>query len=195
MARFWSAINPSANCLRNYSPAGILAIRRLPLLKGLIDQQSTKTITMAASWLRYIRTKSSINRTRNALRANFLGSAAADSGRRVYLILNIPSGQELAPANMFAGSRLTRITAKPIATLRFDMVKFERRFGAVNQILRKLAAESGAMIIDPVAQLCPERQCPLFDESGKPLYLDSTHLTRSYALSSAAYIDATLRAQ
>jgi hypothetical protein len=32
----------------------------------------------------------------------------------------------------------------------------------------------------------------VFDADGRPLYLDSAHLTRSYAMRASTYIDATL---
>ncbi len=112
--------------------------------------------------------------------------------RRVYIVLNMPSGPELAPASMFTGSRLGEITPKPMDALRFDMTAFQGRMRDIDAALRSVARNSGATVIDPVASLCPNQQCPVLDDHGTPLYLDSNHLTRAYASRSARYIDVTL---
>lgn len=160
----------------------------LTVLQSLIHDPSTKAIAVAASWMKY---KQQILDPQKQRRfASFLRTAAA--GRPVYLILNIPNGEELAPASMFGGSRLTQIKPKPLGSVHFDMRRFEARFGEINRILRQIAAESGAIVIDPVEHLCPQRHCPMFDREGTPLYLDSSHLTRKYSLSSTQYVDPTL---
>ena len=161
------------------------------VLQGLIAQPSTKAIAVAASWMKY---KQQILDPQKQRRfASFLRSAAA--GRPIYLILNIPNGEELAPTSMFGGSRLTQIKPKPLDSVHFDMSRFEKRFGEINRILRKIAADSGAIVIDPVEHLCPKQQCPMFDSEGTPLYLDSSHLTRKYSLSATQYVDPTLNPQ
>ncbi len=158
------------------------------VLHELIDRPSTKAVAVAASWLKY---KYQILDPQNQERfCAFLRYAG--KGHRLYLILNIPSGEELAPTSMFAGSRLTQISTKSIDSLHFDMRRFEGKFGEINSILRKIGENAGATVIDPVEHLCPQRQCPFFDQNGVPLYLDASHLTRAYALSSAGYVDATL---
>jgi hypothetical protein len=93
---------------------------------------------------------------------------------------------------MFAGSRLHEITAKPVASISFDFGGFEQRYAEINKILAAIAEQSGATLIDPIPYLCPQAHCPVFDADGRPLYLDSSHMTRSYAISAAAYIDVTL---
>jgi SGNH domain (fused to AT3 domains) len=112
--------------------------------------------------------------------------------KSAYLILNVPQGEELAPASMFVGSRLNKITAKPIEEIRFDFERFAERYKDVNKMLSEIAIRSGVVLIDPVSYLCPDRQCPVVDETGKPLYRDPGHLTRSYAIKAATYMDATL---
>jgi hypothetical protein len=93
---------------------------------------------------------------------------------------------------MFAGSRLREITAKPVASISFDFSRFEERYGAINKILTAIAEQSGATLIDPIPYLCPQAHCPVFDADGRPLYLNASHMTRSYAIRAATYIDATL---
>ena len=121
-----------------------------------------------------------------------LGRAIAGE-KKVFLILNMPTGDELAPKNMFDGSRLSQVVPRQGAAIRFDFERFTARFGDINKVLTNVAAASGAVLIDPIRHLCPQRQCPVFDSAGNPLYRDGSHLTRSYAIRAATYIDVTLR--
>jgi peptidoglycan/LPS O-acetylase OafA/YrhL len=157
-------------------------------LRALINADSTHAVVFAKSWIN----------DRDSLRnpdiqrgfVEFLRSIT--DKKRVYLILNIPTGAELAPKNMFTGSRLHEITAKPVAGISFDFGGFEQRYAEINKILAAIAEQSGATLIDPIPYLCPQAHCPVFDADGRPLYLDSSHMTRSYAIRAATYIDATL---
>jgi hypothetical protein len=170
----------------------ILGVDRCPSalaqLQALINADSTVAVAFAESW---INDEDALRDPENQQRfVRFLRSIA--DNKRVYLILNIPSGAELAPKNMFTGSRLHEITAKPVASISFDFDQFEQRYAAINKVLAASAEQSGAKLIDPIAYLCPQARCPVFDADGRPLYLDSFHMTRSYAIRAATYIDATL---
>jgi peptidoglycan/LPS O-acetylase OafA/YrhL len=157
-------------------------------LRALINADSTHAVALAESWINDEEALRNPDSQQRFVR--FLRSIA--DNKRVYLILNIPNGEELAPTNMFAGSRLREITAKPVASISFDFGRFEQRYTAINQILAAIAEQSGATLIDPIPYLCPQAHCPVFDADGRPLYLDAAHLTRSYAIRAATYIDATL---
>jgi peptidoglycan/LPS O-acetylase OafA/YrhL len=157
-------------------------------LKALIDASSTHAVVFAESWINYQAALSKADDQDRFVR--FLRAIAA--AKRVYLILNIPNGEELAPTNMFAGSRLGEITAKPVASISFDFDRFAQRYATINGILATVAEQSGATLIDPIPYLCPQSRCPVFDQDGRPLYLDAAHLTRRYAEAAATYIDATL---
>jgi peptidoglycan/LPS O-acetylase OafA/YrhL len=157
-------------------------------LRALINADSTHAVALAESWINDEEALRNPDSQQRFVR--FLRSIA--DNKRVYLILNIPNGEELAPTNMFAGSRLREITAKPVASISFDFGRFEQRYTAINKILSTIAEQSGATLIDPIPYLCPQAHCPVFDADGRPLYLDAAHLTRSYAIRAATYIDATL---
>ena len=170
----------------------ILGVDRCPSataqLRALINADSTHAVAFAESW---INDEDALRNPDNQQRfVRYLRSIA--DNKRVYLILNIPNGEELAPTNMFAGSRLREITAKPVASISFDFGRFEQRYAAINNILSTIAEQSDATLIDPIPYLCPQAHCPVFDADGRPLYLDAAHLTRSYAIRAATYIDATL---
>jgi peptidoglycan/LPS O-acetylase OafA/YrhL len=162
--------------------------RAMSQLKLLLDQESTRAVAIALSWRIYEAALTDPN-NRNRF-TEFLRSIA--KVKRVFLILNIPNGEELAPANMFTGSRLGQITSKPVSEITFDFQGFEERYENINQLLYEIAKDSGVIVIDPIPYLCSQKHCPVFDQDGKPLYLDSGHLTRSYAIKAATYIDATL---
>jgi peptidoglycan/LPS O-acetylase OafA/YrhL len=157
-------------------------------LRALINADSTQAVVFAKSWINDQDALRNPDIQRGLVR--FLRSIA--DRKRVYIILNIPTGAELAPQNMFTGSRLHEITAKPVASISFDLGGFEQRYAEINKILAAIAEQSGATLIDPISYLCPQAHCPVFDADGRPLYLDSSHMTRSYAIRAATYIDATL---
>jgi peptidoglycan/LPS O-acetylase OafA/YrhL len=160
-------------------------------LETLIRRQSTQAVVIAMNWLPY---KDELADGANQKRfVQFLRPIA--ERKSLYIILNIPSGDELAPANMFTGSRLQEIALKPLASIRFDFERFQEKYAGINLILGAIAAKSGAQLIDPIPFLCPDQRCPVFDSDGKPLYKDGAHLTRSYAMKAATYIDATLNSR
>jgi hypothetical protein len=157
-------------------------------LAAWLSQESVGAVAIAAYWQNY---KEILENPENQERfVQFLQSI--QQSKSTYLILNVPQGEELAPASMFAGSRLNKITSKPIAEIRFDFERFEERYKDVNKMLSEIASRSGVVLIDPVYYLCPNRQCPVVDETGRPLYRDAGHLTRSYAIKAATFMDATL---
>ncbi len=163
-------------------------LKAMTQLRALINADSTHAVVFAKSWINDQDALRNPDEQRRLVR--FLRPIA--DKKRVYIILNIPTGAELAPKNMFTGSRLHEITAKPIASISFDLGGFEQRYAEINKILAAIAEQSGATLIDPIPYLCPQAHCPVFGADGQPLYLDSSHMTRSYAIRAATYIDATL---
>ena len=174
--------------LRELMVGGSACQAGLQQLRSLIDEPRTRAVVFVASWAGF---HDELLNDADRARFEALVRSIAQS-RRVYIVLNMPSGPELAPASMFTGSRLGEITPKPMDALRFDMTAFQGRMRDIDAALRSVARNSGATVIDPVASLCPNQQCPVLDDHGTPLYLDSNHLTRTYASRSARYIDVTL---
>jgi peptidoglycan/LPS O-acetylase OafA/YrhL len=116
------------------------------------------------------------------------------NGKRVYLVLNMPDGNELDPKGMFTGSRFGVLRPKEPRQAILDYTHFMATYEQERAELADLAAREGAHLIDPIAYLCPNKQCPIFDGRGAPLYKDSLHMRASYVRASASYIDVTLRA-
>jgi peptidoglycan/LPS O-acetylase OafA/YrhL len=113
--------------------------------------------------------------------------------KRVYLILNMPDGEELNPKNMFTGSRLRTLDTKNAEKVVFDYQGFLDRHKNIRTEVTNLAIKNGAIVIDPIKYLCPDNKCPVFDSEGNPLYRDEMHMRASYVRSSAAFIDITVK--
>jgi peptidoglycan/LPS O-acetylase OafA/YrhL len=108
--------------------------------------------------------------------------------KRVYFILDNASGGQFEPRNFFEGSRLTDLKVKPLperVPLASDQEQLRIR-------LSKIATEAGAILIDPVAHLCPKLDCRAFAADGKPAYRDFNHFRASYVRESANFIDVAL---
>ncbi|MEA2864101.1 MAG: hypothetical protein QOC84_2057 [Bradyrhizobium sp.] len=114
------------------------------------------------------------------------------NGKRVYVVLSMPDGEELDPRNMFSGSRLTKLEARPVSDIHFNYEEYFHRYGKSRDKVERAALENGAVVIDPLKFLCAEKFCPVFDAKGAPLYKDWLHMRASYARESAVYIDQTL---
>jgi peptidoglycan/LPS O-acetylase OafA/YrhL len=174
--------------LREILVAGHACPAAVARLRELAAADSTRVVVIAASW---ISLKPELQSTENLDRLTAFIRSLAER-KRVYLVLNTPNGSELAPISMFTGSRLGKIVPKPVTDMRFDVARFHARFDDLHSRLRKVADQGGAVVIDPLAHLCPTGECTLFDKAGNPNYLDDSHLTRAYAAEAASYIDVTL---
>ena len=68
----------------------------------------------------------------------------------------------------------------------------ERLIGPLATALRRVARESGAIVIDPVASLCDAALCPATAANGEPMYHDFAHLRPSYVRDHVTFLDRTL---
>jgi hypothetical protein len=120
-----------------------------------------------------------------------LGGAIASlraKGKRVFLILPNPASNSLDPRGFIdARTRLLRVsvTASIPELARADAVN---ALSAINARLRAAAESNGAVVIDPLETICPTTQCRT-QVDGRPTNSDADHLTATFALEHAAYID------
>src|SRR5262249_25114588 len=70
--------------------------------------------------------------------------------------------------------------------------ELERRSTAVESMLKRIADEEGAVIIDPMADLCGAETCPAFTPSGEAIYHEAGHLRPSYVREHAQFMDETV---
>jgi peptidoglycan/LPS O-acetylase OafA/YrhL len=114
------------------------------------------------------------------------------ASKRVYLLLGMPEGTAFDPRSMFEGSRLTQLRIRQ-ADAEVDLAEIIRQPLPVRQWLIDAARESGAVVIDPLATLCPEGRCPTRAPNADPFYLDHNHMRPFYVIERADFLDQTLR--
>ena len=108
--------------------------------------------------------------------------------KKVFLVLDNPSGVQFEPRNFFAGSRLTDLTVTSFrrqVPLAGDQAMLAAR-------LAQLATAAGATVIDPVLHLCSAKDCPVMTAAGKPIYKDDNHYRPFYVREHAMFIDVAL---
>jgi peptidoglycan/LPS O-acetylase OafA/YrhL len=109
-------------------------------------------------------------------------------GKRVWLVLAIPSAPQLAPHLGINRSLDGTVTFPP---LQLDRTTFENAWGPIRTKLIEVASTNGALVIDPIPALCGPTVCPGETAEG-PIYTDGGHLRASYARDHAGFIDPTL---
>jgi peptidoglycan/LPS O-acetylase OafA/YrhL len=111
----------------------------------------------------------------------------AGSGKKVYLLLDNPTGPQFAPKRLIEGSRLgtPTVSATRTAALSQEEAKLDAR-------LRRIAASSGVEVIDVTAHLCQDGQCLRSMPDGTPVYTDDQHLRAGYTRHFANYLDPIL---
>lgn len=158
-------------------------------IRQVLSAQDVSRVVLAANWRAFDKSLEGDRQLSNL--SSFLESVLGN--KQLVIILNIPSGDELDPVNMFTGSRFTQLETKNNKGISFDIDKFNKKYQAINGRLRLVAKRTNAIIIDPVDTLCSNKICPIFSDLDSPLYRDSEHLTASYAENSALFIDDTLK--
>ncbi|HEY6926762.1 MAG TPA: acyltransferase family protein [Steroidobacteraceae bacterium] len=155
-------------------------------------------VVIATYWHLYLSTnfrdfgKSSIRRAADAS-LEALRTVIADlvaRGKRVYIVLQMPTGPDFDPRQMIHRSLSTPAFVVQIrAPSRGDV---ERVLGPIDQKLRGVARDAGAAVIDPLPSLCNEEVCPATTTTGEPMYRDFAHLRPSYVRDHVFFLDSTL---
>jgi peptidoglycan/LPS O-acetylase OafA/YrhL len=114
--------------------------------------------------------------------------ALRKAGKRVYFILDNPFGEELSPRSLvkrglFGGIEI--VTNPPTLSRREAIQRDE----PIRSRIVRIANETGADVIDPVAWLCDET-CPAVAADGSPNYKDYDHLSLDALIHRVHYLDA-----
>jgi peptidoglycan/LPS O-acetylase OafA/YrhL len=114
-------------------------------------------------------------------------------GRRVFIILSNPTSRRFVPVFPIEA----RLSLHPPPRLaangpRVDARPFETFVAPLTDRLRAIAAQTGAIVVDPRAALCDGLICPSTGLDGLPLYVDSNHLRGSFARERASFLDEML---
>jgi peptidoglycan/LPS O-acetylase OafA/YrhL len=120
-------------------------------------------------------------------------SALRKLGKRVFIVLQPPSGHVYDPRNMYEGSRFDSI--RPLAVIPdLDIARFRKESDLPRTRLQAIAQATGAVIIDPIVTLCPNNVCAVLDKDGVPIYTDPLHMRPSYVRKAITYLDQTVTA-
>lgn len=113
------------------------------------------------------------------------------NGKKVWLVLGIPTGTTLAPQNS-----LSRHLGGDVAWIprTLDRAGFEKFWAKIRVRLKEVAIANGASVIDPTDYLCNEVYCRGEAPDGSLLYKDLGHLRASYVRDHVTFIDVTLGA-
>jgi peptidoglycan/LPS O-acetylase OafA/YrhL len=110
------------------------------------------------------------------------------SGKRVVVVLAIPSGESLDPHRMltrtFLGGQTCRVV--PMAA-----ESFRSTYGGPIAELASVAAANGADVIDPMQFLCRDGICIAMNEDG-PIRSDNNHLRVGFTRDHVTYLDDTV---
>lgn len=122
-----------------------------------------------------------------ALLESALKSIAAT--KKVYLLLDNPNNPLFNPRNFLVGSRLTELKLRDLHT----PIPLDPEQAALREALIAIAQRTGAIVIDPLPALCPDHQCRILDDAGKPIYIDNHHLSPAWVIQQADYLDSALQ--
>ncbi len=164
------------------------------------NQKNIKTVAICAHWNGYTgapyyykknNDKLSLGKQTLGEKAAYLGlkymiQSMIRNNKKVYLILNMPSGGEFCPKNMIKRSYFGN-HKKRVLEIQKDLIS--QRVKDTHSILKRIGKETGATVIDPVEFLCPSKTCLNIDKKGQPLYKDVCHLRASYVKEQATFLD------
>jgi hypothetical protein len=154
----------------------------------LAQDPAVDTVVIAASWSRYAVFVDPENRERSFHALETVIDAYRTIGRRVYLILPIPNGEEFDPYHLIV--RSLRDFGFKIARTQVDRARVVAQLEPFVSRLKRIAVATGATTIDPVEFMCGEASCPTLTADGSPLYMDDNHLRLSYVRDHVTFLDA-----
>jgi peptidoglycan/LPS O-acetylase OafA/YrhL len=109
------------------------------------------------------------------------------AGKDVYVVLDNPFGNEIAPRSLVRRSILHG--------LQVDLTSALPRKTAIDRTepfrskIQSIASRAGVKTIDPIASLCGEAMCPSVTPSGVPIYMDYDHISFDTAINLVRYFD------
>jgi hypothetical protein len=112
----------------------------------------------------------------------------SDHGKKVIVILSIPTGRLLDPKNIHSRSFHGLY---PKETRQYSKSEFLKQNGAILSTIASTARENGAEVIDPMDYLCTNGVCISENEDG-PIRYDPFHLRPGYVRDHVKYLDQTV---
>jgi peptidoglycan/LPS O-acetylase OafA/YrhL len=167
-----------------------------------LDGSAVKTVVFGAFWTNefktaeyYLRSDGSKTLLRDSKAAtqhaldNFahLISRLVKAGKRVFVILETPTGAAYAPVTMLPIG-FGRLIDKPIIPDDPKRSRMETVNAEFSKKIQEVAEMAGARVINPMDYLCDKEVCPVFT-NGHVRYFDFDHLRASFVREHATYID------
>ena len=119
-------------------------------------------------------------------------SHLVNAGKRVFVLLETPSGRVYDPEAMMP-TGWHRLLARPKIPESPTRTQMENFVGKISDKIRRVAETSGARVINPLDYLCDNEFCPVADKDGRLMYFNYGHLRQSYVRDHATYIDQIFR--
>ncbi|NHZ79428.1 acyltransferase family protein [Massilia sp. CCM 8695] len=175
---------------------------------ALANSPQVDTVVVGAAWYGYFNAgqhellfeKGGVTKAFPAADAQELAYAALHAslaklrknGKRVFLVLQPPAGAAFDPQSMYTGSRFGAIAPLPKVPA-FDLADYHQRNAAPLARLTAIAADTGAIVIEPAQYMCKDNVCPVLDDAGAPLYTDTIHMRPAYSRRAASFLDPTIQ--
>jgi peptidoglycan/LPS O-acetylase OafA/YrhL len=115
-------------------------------------------------------------------------SSLVARGKRVYFVLQMPRNPKLNPRK--AIDRDAPLFDFKVVPASISTEEMQRRFARIVDPLRDAAIRGGAIVLDPIAELCGHDTCPVLTDDGLPLYHDDGHFSAPFARHFVTYLDA-----
>lgn len=154
-----------------------------------IKSPEVKTVVLGAQWMGYLTGKDDHSSEKYAALKTLITDLKR-LNKTVYLILNIPIELSQSPSGKIRRKLFKPWQAAMAPSFNKQLWLSESRAMTAN--LLDIASTTGAIVIDPVQQLCPQGQCIILDSEGNPCYKDMAHLTASYVREKAGFLDQIL---
>jgi hypothetical protein len=169
------------------------------------------TVVFCAAWVRYfVRTTAETRSVYRFSAADFRGDLTPggegatralaafeqmvrglrELHKRVFIILQIPFGDDVEPRNMVQRELLGMGFRMHVAEL--SRAQMDSAVAWIDARLRALAQRAGAAVIDPLEFLCDHARCATLDADGDPMYRDEMHLRPAYVREHVSYLDEVL---
>lgn len=184
-----------------------LCPKTLKAAYALANSPEVDTVVIGAAWYGYFnKGQNELLYDDGAVRKAFPDPAAQElafqslrdsiahlrsNNKRVFLILQPPSGNEFNPQAMYTGSRFDAI--RPLANVPpFDLAAYRERTAAARERLLAIVRETGAKEIEPAQFMCNGNTCPVVERDGSPIYTDGVHMRPAYTRRAVSFLDKTL---
>jgi peptidoglycan/LPS O-acetylase OafA/YrhL len=173
----------------------------------VVGENAVKTVVFAALWTHffkradfYLRSDGSktLLRDSEAVRQHALSNFAlllsqlVKAGKRVFVILETPTGMVYEPETMLPTGR-ARLFGSPKIPNDPKRSDIENRVAEFSNKIQEAAEAAGAHVIKPIDYLCDRDICPAFTSDGHVRYFDNNHLRASFVREHATYIDQIFR--